>query len=113
MNGARRIVPNLLEEIERRDGVTPKLVAFRLAGEPVTYAQLADRVMSYTTVTAEQQLVDEVAVYAALMSLIPETARPTAPLEVAGLVADLVGWLSRGLDIDDPDSGRRSLPEVI
>ncbi|MBN0973498.1 MULTISPECIES: hypothetical protein [unclassified Gordonia (in: high G+C Gram-positive bacteria)] len=99
----------LLADIDYRGYMTPTLVAVRLAGHPVTYGVLAERLAEIG-----DQTDSSASLYMALMSLLPYDLRTASPAEDLRIVGYAIGWLGRHVaaEVEAVDHQRPALRAV-
>ncbi|MGI6798064.1 MULTISPECIES: hypothetical protein [Gordonia] len=85
---------DLLERIEDRSITMPRLVAVRLAGKPVTYAELADEIACRLEAGGYSDHSANAALFAALMNLLPYRLRTVGPHEDLRIVSSAIRWLN-------------------
>lgn len=85
---------HILESLTERSITTPDLVAVRLAGQPVTYGELAADLRQQAPGTDEPEGAEYTALIAALMGHLPYRMRSASPAEDLKVVAAAIGWLT-------------------
>ncbi len=85
----------LLADIEYRGLMTPRMVAVRLAGHPITYGALAERVAEIG-----EQVDASALLYTALMSLLPYDLRTVSPAEDMRVISGAIAWLGRHVEAE-------------
>lgn len=93
-------VADLIEHITRRASAMPSLVAIRYGADALTYSDLLDLIGRYLSVSRAHGMSDESGVVAAVMFGLPATAEDRSGVAVA----EVIGWIGRG--IDSVDSAR-------
>ncbi|MBR7191167.1 hypothetical protein [Gordonia sp. SCSIO 19800] len=97
---------DLLADIDHRGYTTPRMVAVRLAGHPVTYGVLAERLSEFGA-----QADSSAVLYTALMSLLPYDLRTATPVEDLRVVGDAIAWLGRHVEVGS-GAGLHDMPRL-
>ncbi|ROZ98641.1 hypothetical protein EEB19_14770 [Gordonia sp. OPL2] len=91
------MIMELVEDIQRRAEITPRLTAVRFGEDAVTYGALDESIASYESVTERHGLSREAAFHASLLHCMPSLTRIDGHAERNRVLSEIVGWLGRDL----------------
>ncbi|MYR08767.1 hypothetical protein GTV32_21720 [Gordonia sp. SID5947] len=89
---------DVLEDIQRRAQVTPRLAAVRFGDDVVTYGALDESISSYETVMDRHGLSRDAAFHAGLLHCMPSLTRIDGTTERNRVVGEVVAWLARDIE---------------
>ncbi|WP_232017064.1 hypothetical protein [Gordonia insulae] len=88
----------MIEDIQRRAEVTPRLTAVRFGDDVVTYGALDESITKYGSVMDRHGLSQEAAFHAGLLHCMPSLTRIEGTSERNRVLGEVVAWLGRDAD---------------